>query len=60
MSYMYVCLGSVHDWVAPTILSIVILLTPLWVYISYQNVYLRTVLYMGWTPVVGAMIISRY
>ena len=35
-------------------------LTPLWCVVSHRNKYVHEVLYEGWTPVVGAMVISRY
>lgn len=35
-------------------------LVPLWVYIAQKDKQTREVLYTGWTPVVLAMMISRY
>jgi len=35
------------------------MLIPLWWYISHHNEYTNDVLYTGWTPIIGAMIISR-
>jgi solute carrier family 41 len=40
------------------VLVCVLLLMPLWWYVAHQNKYTRDVLYNGWTPVIGAMVIS--
>lgn len=37
-----------------------ILLIPLFVYLSYKNEYVRDVIYTGWTPIITAMAISWY
>ncbi|KAL4226864.1 hypothetical protein ACF0H5_014843 [Mactra antiquata] len=45
-------------WLAPVIVVIFILLTPLWIYISLHNHYTSEVVYSGWVPVLSAMVIS--
>lgn len=57
---MFFCLAGKQDWVAPLIIMGYITLVPLWVYIAQKNKQTREVLYSGWTPVVLAMMISRY
>ena len=47
-------------WVDPLILCILLLLIPLWWVLTYRNKHTRDVLYTGWTPVIGAMVISRW
>jgi solute carrier family 41 len=47
-----------HVWITPLLLCLFICLIPLWWYISHYNEYTHNVLYTGWTPVIGAMIIS--
>ena len=47
-------------WLAPLLLAIFMCLTPLWCYVAHKNKYTHEVLYSGWTPVIGAMVISRY
>lgn len=49
-----------QDWLAPLIISCYVLITPLWVWIAKKNKYTNDVLYSGWTPVIVAMLISRY
>lgn len=43
---------------APLIIAGYILAIPLWVWIAKRNLQTREVLYHGWTPVMGAMMIS--
>ncbi len=59
--YVLFHLFSDHDvlWLAPTLLGIFMCLTPLWAWIAHKNKYTNEVLYSGWTPVIGAMVISR-
>lgn len=45
---------------APLIIMGYVTLVPLWVYIAQKDKQTREVLYTGWTPVVLAMMISRY
>jgi len=45
-------------WLAPTLLAVFLGFTPLCCYISHKNKYTHDVLYSGWTPVIGAMVIS--
>lgn len=47
-----------QDWLAPLIIAGYILAIPLWVWIAKKNIHTRDVLYHGWTPVMGAMLIS--
>lgn len=47
-----------QDWLAPLVISVYILVTPLWVWIAKRNKHTREVLYHGWTPVLAAMLIS--
>ncbi|CAF3467714.1 unnamed protein product, partial [Rotaria sp. Silwood2] len=37
---------------------IFLILTPIWIVISYRNEYVKDVLIHGWSPVVAAMFIS--
>jgi hypothetical protein len=55
-----ICLvAETQSWVSPVLLSSVIALIPLWWYIADRNEYTNSVLYTGWMPVIGAMVISR-
>ncbi|XP_017778715.1 PREDICTED: solute carrier family 41 member 1-like isoform X2 [Nicrophorus vespilloides] len=54
---LYKSIGT-HDWLAPLIIAAYILAIPLWIWIAKRNLQTRDVLYNGWTPVVGAMLIS--
>lgn len=47
-----------QDWLAPLIIAGYIMAIPLWVWIAKRNLQTREVLYHGWTPVMGAMLIS--
>eukprot|EP00918_Siedleckia_nematoides_P055226 GHVU01120461.1.p1 GENE.GHVU01120461.1~~GHVU01120461.1.p1 ORF type:complete len:524 (+),score=27.86 GHVU01120461.1:192-1574(+) len=47
-----------QPWIAPVIIIMLIAVTPLWCIISHRNSYTQEVLYEGWTPVIGAMVIS--
>lgn len=49
---------GIQDWLAPVIIAGYIMAIPLLVWIAKRNVQTRDVLYNGWTPVVGAMLIS--
>ena len=54
------CAVADHEWwLCPLLLFIFLALTPLWCFISHRNKYVHEVLYEGWTPVIGAMVISR-
>lgn len=59
-NFFWDSLGSSKVWIAPTSLGLCLLLTPLWCYISYRNKYVKEVLISGWTPVIGAMMISSF
>lgn len=48
-----------YVWVSPLLLIVALALIPAMWYISHRNVYTHSVLYSGWTPVIGAMVISR-
>ncbi|KAL1492500.1 hypothetical protein ABEB36_010745 [Hypothenemus hampei] len=54
---LYESIGQ-QDWLAPLIIALYILAIPLWVWIAKRNPLTREVLFHGWTPVVGAMLIS--
>ncbi|XP_057671129.1 solute carrier family 41 member 1-like isoform X1 [Diorhabda carinulata] len=54
---LYESIGT-QDWLAPVIIAAYILAIPLWVWIAKRNLQTRDVLYNGWTPVMGAMMIS--
>jgi len=43
---------------APLIIGVCLLLTPIWAWLTRQNKYTKEVLSSGWTPVVLAMLIS--
>lgn len=47
-----------EQWLAPCMIALFIILTPLWIYISLHNKYTNDVVYYGWTPVLSAMVIS--
>lgn len=46
-------------WTAWAIIILFIILTPIFVYISYRNEYTRDVVKNGWFPIIAAMGISR-
>ncbi|CAG9759806.1 unnamed protein product [Ceutorhynchus assimilis] len=56
-TFLYDSIGE-QDWLAPLIIAVYILAIPLWVWIAKRNPQTREVLFHGWTPVVGAMLIS--
>ncbi|KAH1029761.1 solute carrier family 41 member 1 isoform X2 [Dendroctonus ponderosae] len=56
-TFLYDSIGQ-QDWLAPLIIAVYILAIPLWVWIAKKNPQTREVLFHGWTPVVGAMLIS--
>ena len=41
------------------ILTVLIVLIPIWLYLSYKNSATKNVLFYGWFPVICAMVISR-
>ena len=41
------------------ILTVLIVLIPVWLYLSYKNSATKNVLFYGWFPVICAMVISR-
>ncbi|GFU74044.1 solute carrier family 41 member 1 [Trichonephila clavipes] len=43
---------------ASIIIGIFILLIPVWIYLSYKNLFVRQVLYSGWIPVIMALVIT--
>lgn len=47
-----------QDWLAPLVIALYVLVTPLWVWIAKKNLHTNNVLYSGWTPVMVAMLIS--
>ncbi|XP_033219934.1 solute carrier family 41 member 1-like isoform X2 [Belonocnema kinseyi] len=56
-SLLYNSISSA-PWIAPTLVTICILVTPFWGYIAAKNPFTKEVLDDGWTPVVLAMVIS--
>jgi len=48
-----------YFWVLPLLLPLGLILAPVWWYLAHNNIYTNDVLYSGWTPIVGAMVISR-
>lgn len=56
-SYLY-SESSKMEWLMPTIVIVLILLIPVWAYISRNNKYVSDVLIAGWEPVIAAMVIS--
>ncbi|CAF1395639.1 unnamed protein product [Rotaria sordida] len=47
-----------YTWLPIMITIIFLILTPIWIVISYRNDYVRDVLIHGWSPVIAAMFIS--
>lgn len=47
-------------WMMPLLLGLVVLLLPIWFIVARRNKHTRDVLYNGWTPVIGAMVISSF
>ncbi|CAG7821212.1 unnamed protein product, partial [Allacma fusca] len=47
-----------HHWLAPTIIGLYLLSTPLWIYLTSKHKQTREVLTSGWAPVLFAMVIS--
>ncbi|UYV79822.1 hypothetical protein LAZ67_18000797 [Cordylochernes scorpioides] len=45
-------------WLSPLLISIFVLLAPLWAVLAHRNPYTRLVLFSGWLPVIGAVAIS--
>jgi len=48
-----------YFWLLPLLLGLTLMLLPVWWYLAHHNAYTNDVLYTGWTPVIGAMVISR-
>lgn len=49
-----------HLWVSPLLIVVIVSLIPLWWWFAHHNRYTSQVLYSGWTPVIGAMVISSF
>lgn len=47
-----------YFWLPPLLLSLALMLVPVWWCLAHYNKYTNDVLYSGWTPVIGAMVIS--
>jgi len=45
-------------WLMPLLIGLMIILIPVWAFISYRNEYVSDVLIAGWEPVIAAMVIS--
>lgn len=48
-----------YVWASPLLLSVALAHIPIMWYLAHRNSYTHNVLYSGWTPVIGAMVISR-
>ena len=42
------------------IVTIYVILIPIFVYICYKNEFVKETLYQGWVPIIAAMLISTY
>lgn len=47
-----------YVWVSGVLLVLILLSLPVWWRVAHRNKYTSQVLYSGWTPVIGAMVIS--
>ncbi|XP_034933862.1 solute carrier family 41 member 1-like [Chelonus insularis] len=56
-SLLYNAIGN-QPWIAPTLITGCLLVTPVWGYIAAKNPFTREVLDYGWSPVISAMLIS--
>ena len=56
---MFVCVSGLYFWLLPLLLTLALMLVPVWWCLAHYNKYTNDVLYSGWTPVIGAMVISR-
>jgi solute carrier family 41 len=57
--YILIITGN-HQWLCPAILLGYLASMPCWVILAKRNKLTKKVLYSGWTPVLSAMMISRY
>lgn len=46
-------------WIAPSMIFVFVVISPVWIYIAAKNPYTKEVLQSGWMPVIAAMLISR-
>ncbi|XP_013402641.2 solute carrier family 41 member 1-like [Lingula anatina] len=46
-------------WLSPLVVSLCLVVTPVWLVVAYRNKYTHEVVYTGWTPIICAMVISR-
>ncbi|XP_026272474.1 solute carrier family 41 member 1 [Frankliniella occidentalis] len=56
-SMLFEAIGQNH-WLAPVIIAVCLILTPIWGFIAFSNHYTKEVLDSGWTPVISSMVIS--
>ncbi|XP_015186987.1 PREDICTED: solute carrier family 41 member 1-like [Polistes dominula] len=56
-SILYHSIGNA-PWIAPTLIILCIVATPIWGYVAAKNPFTKEVLDYGWTPVISAMLIS--
>ena len=56
----YLYSTETHTWLVVLLLCSAMLLLPLWWYIAHHNQYTHDVLYNGWPPIIGAMVIDRW
>ncbi|KAI4479739.1 hypothetical protein M0804_010789 [Polistes exclamans] len=56
-SILYHSIGNA-PWIAPTLIFVCIVATPIWGYVAAKNPFTKEVLDHGWTPVISAMLIS--
>lgn len=45
-------------WIPVVIFVVLLVLLPAWVVLAYKNKYTKDVLFSGWMPIIGAMVIS--
>ena len=59
-SILYLFLLESFIWIQVSIIVIFLILVPIFFYYASRNEFARDALYNGWTPIIIAMIISRY
>ncbi|XP_014222994.1 solute carrier family 41 member 1-like [Trichogramma pretiosum] len=56
-SFLYNAIAEA-PWIAPIIIGLYVLVTPVWAFIAAKNPFTKEVLNHGWAPVIFAMLIS--
>ena len=59
-SYFYSCAQNNQQWIIQLVIGSGLLLTPLFLYLAFQNTFTREVVFNGWTPIICAMGISSF